>query len=137
MLQEKCKQNTNTVTKCKCTDKKEVASHYTGGEDFWCNTRSKTLLVKLLSQYLNEDGNKIVNIKDDADKHIGGAASVFESEKKMLLYFQKAHAYTVLYLLKKEIGEIFMKADSKKHETQKLVNIIKVVERSSRYLFYL
>ena len=30
-----------------------------------------------------------------------------------------------------------MKADSKKHETQKFVNIIKVVERSSRYLFYL
>ena len=40
-------------------------------EDFWCNTRSKTLLVKLLSQYLKEYGNTIVNIKDDCDKHIG------------------------------------------------------------------
>ena len=108
----------------------------TQGEDFWCNTRSKTLLVKLLSQYL-KDGNTFVNNKDDADKHIGGPASVFECEKKMLLYFQKAHTYTILYLLKKEIGEIFMKADSKKHETQKLVSIIKVVEKSSRYLFYL
>ena len=106
----------------------------TQGEDFWCNTRSKT---QLLSQYLKEDGNTIDNIKDDADKHIGGPASVFECEKKMLLYFQKAHTYTILYLLKKEIGEIFMKADSKKHETQKLVSIIKVVEKSSRYLFYL
>ena len=27
------------------------------------------------------------------------------------------------------MGEIFMKADSKKHETQKLVNIKKVAER--------
>ena len=108
----------------------------TQGEDFWCNTRSKTLLVKLLSQYL-KDGNTFVNNKDDADKHIGGPASVFECEKKMLLYLQKAHTYTILYLLKKEIGEIFRKADSRKHETQKLVNVIKVVERSSRYLFYL
>ena len=107
------------------------------GEDFWCNTRSKTLLVKLLPQYLKEDRNTIVNNKDDADKHIGGPASVFECEKKMLLYLQKAHTYTILYLLKKEIGEIFMKADSKKHETQNLVNIIKVLERSSRYLSYL
>ena len=106
----------------------------TQGEDFWCNTRSKT---QLLSQYLKEDGNTIDNINDGADKHIGGPASVVECEKKMLLYFQKAHAYTILYLLKKEIGEIFMKADSKKHETQKLVSIIKVVEKSSRYLFYL
>ena len=59
----------------------------TQGEDFWCNTRSKT---QLLSQYLKVDGNTIDNIKDDADKHIGGPASVFECEKKMLLYFQKA-----------------------------------------------
>ena len=109
----------------------------TQGEDFWCNTRSKTLLVKLLSQYLKEDGNTIVNIKDDCDKHIGWPPSIFKCEKKMLLYLQKAHTYTILYLLKKEIGEIFMKADSKKHETQKLVSIIKVVEKSSRYLFYL
>ena len=109
----------------------------TQGEDFWWNTRNKTLLVKLLSQYLKEDGNTIVNIKDDADKHIAWPPSLFECEKKMLLYFQKAHTYTILYLLKKEIGEIFMKADSKKHETQKLVSIIKVVEKSSRYLFYL
>ena len=50
----------------------------TQGEDFWCNTTSKTLLVKLLSQYLKEDGNTIVNNKDDADKHIGGPALVFE-----------------------------------------------------------
>ena len=92
-----------------------------------------------LSFYLNilKDRNTIVNNKDDADKHIGGPASVFKCEKKMLLYLQKAHTYTILYLLKKEIGEIFMKADSKKHETQKLVSIIKVVEKSSRYLFYL
>ena len=109
----------------------------TQGKDFWCNTTSKTLLVKLLSQYLKEDGNTIVNKKDDADKHIGEPASVFECEKKMLLYLQKAHTYTILYILKKEIGEIFMKADSKKHETQKLVSITKVVEKSSRYLFYL
>ena len=107
------------------------------GEDFWCNTRSKTLLVKLLPQYLKEDRNTIVNNKDDADKHIGGPASVFACEKKMSLYLQKAHTYTILYLLKKEIGEIFMKADSKKHETQNLVNITKVLERSSRYLSYL
>ena len=93
-------------------------------------------MVKLLSQYLKEDGNTIVNKKDDADKHIGEPASVFECEKKMLLYLQKAHTYTILYLLKKEIREIFMKANSKKYETQKLVNIIKVVERSSRYLFH-
>ena len=53
----------------------------TQGEDFWCNTTSKTLLVKLLSQYLKEDGNTIVNYKDDADKHIGGPALVFECEK--------------------------------------------------------
>ena len=38
------------------------------------------------------------------------------------------HIYTILYLLKKNMGEIFMKADSKKHETQKLVSIKKVVE---------
>ena len=107
------------------------------GEDFWCNTRSKTLLVKLLPQYLKEDRNTIVNNKDDADKHIGGPASVFECEKKMLLYLQKAYTYTILYLLKKEIGKIFIKADSKKHETQKLVNIIKVVDKISQYLFYL
>ena len=59
----------------------------TQGEDFWCNTRSKTLLVKLLSQYLKEDGNTIVNIKDNTDKNIGGPASVLECGKKMLLYF--------------------------------------------------
>ena len=53
----------------------------TQGEDFWCKTRSKTLLVKLLSQYL-KDGNTFVNNKDDADKHIGGPASVFECEKR-------------------------------------------------------
>ena len=52
------------------------------GEDFWCNTRSKTLLVKLLPQYLKVDRNTIVNNKDDADKHIGGPASVFECEKR-------------------------------------------------------
>ena len=68
----------------------------TQGEDFWCNTRSKTLLVKLLSQYLKEDENTIVNIKDDADKHIGGPSSVFECEKKTLLYLQKALYYFVL-----------------------------------------
>ena len=38
------------------------------------------------------------------------------------------HIYTILYLLKKNMGETFMKADSKKHETQKLVSIKKVVE---------
>ena len=107
------------------------------GEDFWCNTRSKTLLVKLLPQHLKVDRNTIVNNKDDAGKHIGGPASVFECEKKMLMYLQKAHTYTILYLLKKQIGEIFMKANSKKHETQKLVHIIKVLERISQYLSYL
>ena len=57
--------------------------------------------------------------------------------KKDAAVFPEGTAYTILYLLKKEIGQIFMKADSKKHETQKLVSIIKVVEKSSRYLFYL
>ena len=80
--------NVNVLSKKKC----EVI---TNKEDFWCNTRRKTLLVKLLSQYLKEDGNTIVNIKDDADKHIGGPTSVFKCEKKMLLYFQKAHTYTI------------------------------------------
>ena len=103
MLQEKYKQNTNTVTKCKCTVKKEVASHYTGGEDFWCNTRSKTLLVKLLSQYLKEDENTIVNITDDADEQIGGPSSVFECEKRRYCICRRH--YTILYLLKKEIGK--------------------------------
>ena len=59
----------------------------TQGGDFWCNTRSKTLLIKLLSQYLKEDENTIVNIKDDADKHIGGPSSVFECEKKDVTVF--------------------------------------------------
>ena len=58
----------------------------TQGGDFWCNTRSKTLLVTRLSEYLKEDGNTIINNKDDADKDIGGPASIFECEKKMLLY---------------------------------------------------
>ena len=57
--------------------------------------------------------------------------------KKDAAVFPEGTTYTILYLLKKEIGQIFMKADSKKHETQKLVSIIKVVEKSSRYLFYL
>ena len=109
----------------------------TQGEDFSCNTRSKTLLVTPLSEYLKEDGNTIINNKDDADKDIGGPASIFECEKKMLLYLQKAYTYTILYLLKKEIGKIFIKADSKNHETQKLANIIKVVDKISQYLFYL
>ena len=43
---------------------------------------------------------------------------------------QKAHTYLYyMYLLKKNMGEIFLKADKKKHETQKLVIIKKVVER--------
>ena len=69
------KPNVNVLSKKKC----EVI---TQRDDFWCNTRSKTLLVKLLSQYLKEDGNTIVNIKDDADKHVGGPTSVFECEKR-------------------------------------------------------
>ena len=77
----------------------------TQGEDFWCNTTSKTLLVKLLSQYLKEDGNTIVNIKDDANKHIGGPTSVFKCEKKMLLYFLKAHTYTICTYGKKRLGK--------------------------------
>ena len=72
--------NVNVLSKKKC----EVITHK---EDFWCNTRRKTLLVKLLSQYLKEDGNTIVNIKDNTDKNIGGPASVLECGKKMLLYF--------------------------------------------------
>ena len=48
-----------------------------------------------------------------------------------------AEGIYIYYFVLTKKGDIFMKADSKKHETQKLVNIIKVVERSSRYLFYL
>ena len=100
----------------------------TQGEDFWCKTRSKTLLFRLLSQYLKEDGNAIFSNKDDAGEHIGGPPLVFECEKRR--YCISRRPYTILYLMKKEIGEIFMKADIKKHETQELVNIIKVVQRS-------
>ena len=75
----------------------------TEGEDLWYNTRSKTLLVKLLSQYLKEDENTIVNITDDADEHIGGPSSVFECEKRRYCICRRH--YTILYLLKKEIGK--------------------------------
>ena len=67
---------------------------------------------------------------DDADTHIGEPASDFTCKKKILYCNCRRHIYiyTILYLLKKNMGEIFMKADSKKHETQKLVSIKKVVE---------
>ena len=47
---------------------------------------------------------------------------------------QKAHTYLYyMYLLKKNMGEIFLKADKKKHETPKLVIIKKVVERLNNW----
>ena len=58
-------------------------------------------------------------------------------KKDVTVFPEGTYIYYFVLTEKKQIGEIFMKADSKKHETQKLVNIIKVVERSSRYLFYL
>ena len=74
------------------------------GEDFWCNTRSKILLVKLLSKYLKEDENTIVNIKDDADKHIGGPSLVFECKKKDVTVFAEG---TILFCTywKKRLGK--------------------------------
>ena len=62
--------------------------------------------------------------------HIGGPALDFACKKKRLYCNcrRHIHIYTILYLLKKNMGEIFMKADSKNRETQKLVSIKKVVE---------
>ena len=55
-------------------------------------------------------------------------------EKDVSVFAEGIYIY---YFVLTKKGDIFMKANSKKHETQKLVNIINVVERSSRYLFYL
>ena len=107
------KKNTNTVSKRKGVAKKEMTNHHTR-KDFWCSIKSKTKLVKVLSQYLKEDGNTIANIKNDADARIGGPASVFECEKRCYCVSRRhIHIYTILHLPKKEMGEIFMKVDMK------------------------
>ena len=137
MLQEKYKQNTNTVTKCKCTVKKEVLPpvYETGEKTFGATLEARPCWLSFYHNILTKMETQLSTLRMML---ISILVELLRSSnvKKMLLYFQNAHTYTILYLLKKEIGKIFMKADSKKHETQTLVNIIKVVERSSRYLFY-
>ena len=43
-------------------------------EEFSCNTRNKAQLIKLLSQYLKEDGHTVMNCEDDAETQIFKAA---------------------------------------------------------------
>ena len=58
-----------------------------------CSIKSKTQLVKLLSQYLKEDGNTIANSKDDADTYIGGPASVVECEKDVTVFREGTYIF--------------------------------------------
>ena len=40
-------------------------------DNFLSNTNTKVQLIKMLSQYLKYDGNKVINCSDDADSIIG------------------------------------------------------------------
>ena len=56
--------------------KEEVTVHHSR-EKCLCNTRNKFQSIKLLSQYLKEDGHTIINCEDDADTQIVEITSDF------------------------------------------------------------
>ena len=74
-----------------------MTSHNTR-KDFWCSIKSKTQLVKVLSQYLKEDGTQLPTSKMMLTHALVGLLRS-SNVSKMLLCLQKAHAYLYYFAL--------------------------------------
>ena len=85
---------------------KKKAAHHTGVE-FLCNTKNKTQLIRVLSQYLNEDIHTIINCEDAADTHIVHANLYFACEKNLTIFADETGivVYTTFVLLEQWDGE--------------------------------
>ena len=101
-MHEECKNNTKCRCYCQSADvivKKGVTVHHTR-EEFLCNTRNIARLIKLLSQYLKEDGHTVINCEDDADTQIVETALDFALEKNNITAFaEDRHIYTTFKVI--------------------------------------
>lgn len=88
-MHEECKNNTKCRCYCQSADvivKKGVTVHHTR-EEFLCNTRNIARLIKLLSQYLKEDGHTVINCEDDTNTQSVEAALDCTCEKENITAF--------------------------------------------------
>ena len=92
---------------------------------FGAALETRPIWLSFYHNMLKDDGNVIATSKDDEDTLIGGLTSDFAREKNVTVFAEG----TCIFILKKDMGETFMKAHSKKHETQKLVDVKIFLER--------
>ena len=106
----------------------EVTIHQTR-EKFLCNTRNNGQSIKLLSQYLREDGHAVINC--EVDTQIVEAALDFTCARNNAIVFTEDTDIFILLLhfWNSDMGEMFMKANKKKNQIQNLVTIRKSAER--------
>ena len=74
------------------------------------NTNNKVQLIKMLSQYLKDDGNKVINCSGDADSTICHTALVLTTtgEKEVVLIADDTDIFVMLiYHWKYEMKNIF------------------------------
>ena len=124
--------------KCRCycqrtvTEQNKVTVYHTR-EEFLCNTRNKAQSIKLSSQYLKEDGHTVINCVVDADTQIVEKALDLTCEKNVTVFAEGTDIFILLlHFWNSDKGEIFMKANKKKNQIQKLVSIRNITESCHR-----
>ena len=104
------KRRDKSFQKCPDVDVKEDIIVPFTQEKVLSNTNNKVQLIKMLSQYLKDDGNKVINCSGDADSTICHTALVLTTtgEKEVVLIADDTDIFVMLiYHWKSKMKNIF------------------------------